>query len=288
LIQINSQMQQSPKAQFQDRSRDRNAYRGTKLAIASDVKDHSGQDYRTGPAGEADSAVPLAMWTAVAPRATKLRLRRGQTIGLSLDNDTLFIVRSGALTLHVAMPDTARQIVAILLPGDLLRSSLVPPHANADLTAASQAEIWRLRWSELEDIATREPALARYTQSALAAQMTRQWVHLAAIARFSGEQRVATMLIELALRSAEPSPSGGFALDMPFSRKEVADYLGLNPDTLSRIMSRLRTTGVLGHSERNKIIVRDAAALTRLSPAASCLAEIYRERRVEEKFPRRF
>jgi CRP-like cAMP-binding protein len=113
-------------------------------------------------------------------------------------------------------------------------------------------------------------------------------VHLAAIARFSGEQRVATMLIELALRSAEPSPSGGFALDMPFSRKEVADYLGLNPDTLSRIMSRLRTTGVLGHSERNKIIVRDAAALTRLSPAASCLAEIYRERRVEEKFPRRF
>ncbi len=238
------------------------------MAIASDVKEFAGRDYRTGGSGEADNAAPAAVWTALAARATKLRLRRGQTIGLSLDSDAVFIVRSGALMLHVTMPDTARQIVAILLPGDLLRSSLVPPYANANLTAASQAEVWRLRWSELEDIAATEPALARYVQSALAAQMTRQWVHIAAIGRFSGEQRVATMLIELALRSAKPSPSGGFVLDMPLSRKEIADYLGLNPDTLSRIMSRLRTAGVLGHSERNRIIVRDASALTRLSPAA--------------------
>jgi hypothetical protein len=45
-----------------------------------------------------------------------------------------------------------------------------------------------------------------------------------------------------------PSPAGGTLIDMPFGRDDLADYLSLNPDTLSRIVARLRRTGILGHS----------------------------------------
>jgi CRP/FNR family transcriptional regulator len=57
---------------------------------------------------------------------------------------------------------------------------------------------------------------------------------------------------------------------LPFNRKDVAAYLGLNPDTLSRIMSRFR--GVLfNHTNRSRIVVRDFAALAARTPAAKSL-----------------
>ena len=71
-----------------------------------------------------------------------------------------------------------------------------------------------------------------------------------------------TLLVELALRTGVSLPSG-VAFELPFNRKDIADYLGLNPDTLSRIMSRLKTAGLIGHSERNRAVVRDFPHLRR-------------------------
>ena len=78
-----------------------------------------------------------------------------------------------------------------------------------------------------------------------------------------------------------PSPAGGIVIviDMPFRRNDLADYLGLNPDTLSRIVARLRRDGILRHSARSRALVRDFRALARLSPAARSLAEIHQHRR---------
>jgi len=88
------------------------------------------------------------------------------------------------------------------------------------------------------------------------------------------------LLVELALRTGVSSPSG-VAFELPFNRKDIADYLGLNPDTLSRIMSRLKTAGLIGHSEPNRAVVRDFAALAARSPAARSLLEISGRCRIE-------
>lgn len=246
------------------------------MATTSDVKTRAGARTRPGVLDKPKRATPDAVLDALATQATRLRVRRGQNVVLTLDGgEAAFIVRSGALMLHVTMPDTPRQVVATLFPGDVLRSSFAPPHAGATLTAASQAEIWRVRWTVLESLLAANPALARFVQDAMAAQMARHAVHLAAIGQFSGEQRVATILVELALRTGTPSSAGGLVLDMPLSRRDIADHLGLNADTLSRIMSRLRAAGILGHSERNRVVVRDFLALAGRSPAARCLAEIH-------------
>lgn len=223
-----------------------------------------------------------AVLSALATQASRLRTRQGQNVALTLEGgEAVFIVRSGALMLHITMPDSPRQVVAFLFPGDVLRSSFAPPHANVTLTSASTAEVWRLRWTVLEGLAAADPALACFLQDAMATQMARHAVHVATIGQFSSEQRVATVLIEFAMRTGMPAPAGGLMLGMPFSRKDIADYLGLNADTLSRIMSRLRSTGILGHSEQSRVLVRDFRALAGLSPAARSLAEIHRDRRGE-------
>ncbi len=224
-----------------------------------------------------DALAPLQ--AALAAHAGLLRTRRGKAVALAIDgSEAAFIVRSGVLTLNVTMPGTSRQVVAILFPGDVVRSSFVPREAEGALIPASLGELWRLRWSALAELAARDPAIASFLHEAMARQMARRAIHVAAIGQFDCQQRVATFLLELALRTGTPSPGGGVAFDMPLSRTDVADYLGLNADTLSRTMSRLRSLGVLSHTERNRAAVRDLHALAASSPAARSLIDIYRDR----------
>lgn len=65
---------------------------------------------------------------------------------------------------------------------------------------------------------------------------------------------------------------------MPLDRREIAGYLGLNPDTLSRIMSRFKAAGLIGQPERSRALVRDLSALAARSPAARSLSEISERR----------
>jgi CRP/FNR family transcriptional regulator len=245
--------------------------------MTTGVKIESEGQLRGGAPCSASKGAALSPVTVVlAAHAATLRTRRGQTVALMSDSlETAFIVRAGVLTLQVTMPGTSRQVVAMLFAGDVLRSSYVPPCAEGALVAASTSEVLRMRWGALAELAAGDPAIAGYFEDAVAHQVARQAIHAATLGQFDCEQRVATFLIELALCTGVSSQDGGMVFDMPFSRKDVADYLGLNPDTLSRVMSRLRIAGLIGRSERNRAVVRDFRALAALSPAARSLIAIH-------------
>jgi CRP/FNR family transcriptional regulator len=248
--------------------------------MSSDVKEAPGHRIRGVAAGEQALPALDPALAKFAAHASKIRTRKGQSIGLTLDgHEAAYIVRAGALMLQVVAAATPRQVAAFLLPGDLLRGSAVPPHAEASLISANAAELWRFRWSAMEDFAAADRGLARFLQDAAAARLARYALHTAVLGQFSSEQRVATVLTELAMLTGTPSPAGGIVIDMPFRRNDLADYLGLNPDTLSRIVARLRRDGILGHSARSRALVRDFRALARLTPAARSLAEIHQHRR---------
>jgi len=248
--------------------------------MSSDVKEAPGHRIRGVAAGEQALPALDPALAKLAAHASKIRTRKGQSIGLTLDgHEATYIVRAGALMLQVAAAATPRQVAAFLLPGDVLRGSAVPPHAEASLISANAAELWRFRWSAMEDFAAADRGLARFLQDAAAARLARYALHTAVLGQFSSEQRVATVLTELAMLTGTPLPAGGIVIDMPFRRNDLADYLGLNPDTLSRIVARLRRDGILGHSARSRALVRDFRALARLTPAARSLAEIHQHRR---------
>jgi CRP/FNR family transcriptional regulator len=224
-----------------------------------------------------------AATAALGSHASILRTRRGQALALeSCRGETAFVVRIGVLALQVTLPPSARQVVALLFPGDVLRSSFAPPYAEATLVSAAPGEVWRVRFAAIETLAAGDPTIMRYLDDAMADQMARQVIHAATLGQFDCEQRVATLLVELALRTGRSSP-GGVVFELPFSRKDIADYLGLNPDTLSRIMSRLKAAGLISQSERNRAVVRDFGSLAARSPAARALIAINNSRRLEAR-----
>ena len=234
----------------------------------------------TGAAPDGNAPVREVIPAALAAHAAIVRTRRGQTISLTLEgNEALFIVRSGVLMVDVTLPDDLRQVVALLYPGDVLRSDFAPPHVAAHLSAVSAGEVLRLRWSNFTGLAAGDPEIARFFDDASAKQTARRAIHMAAVGRFDCQQRVATFLLELALRIGVAAPCGGIEFEMPLSRTDMADYLGLNADTLSRTMSRMRAGGLLSHPERRRALIRDFAALAARTPAAQSLMALYGDTR---------
>jgi CRP/FNR family transcriptional regulator len=243
--------------------------RGETLAMTPDAKFGEQIEPTTGMSCKSCKAIGVPC--AVESQATSLRTRPGQKLTLALDgSETAFIVRSGVLMLQVTLPGSARQVTGIFFPGDILRSSFAPPHAEAAIIVVSAGEVWRLRVAALETLAAADPAVRRFLDEAIASRMIREAIHAVALGRFDSEQKVATLLVELALRTGGQSP-GGVVFELPFGRKDIADYLGLNPDTLSRVMSRFKAAGLIGSADRGRTVARDFAGLAARSPAAQSL-----------------
>ncbi len=250
---------------------------GETLALTSEMKPKNGARGAGKPACGAAKFEGLAA-AALLPHASLLRTRPGQTLSLASDRGEIaFLIGAGALALHVTLPGAQPQVAALLFPDDIFRSRFVPPQAQASLVSAGKAEVWRMRMSALESLAAHDVSLARYVDAALVDQMARRAVQAVLLGRFDCEQKVATLLVELALRAGTQLP-GGIAFDIPFARGDMAAYLGLNPDTLSRVMSRLRGRGVFSRYGRNQILLRDFNALAALTPAAPILVEMHEPR----------
>ena len=210
---------------------------------------------------------------ALAGHAAVLRTRSGQDIAIApVDPDATLLIRSGFLTLECALPGTEPHIVALLLPGDVLRSSHLPPRCDTALRAHASGEIFRLRSTTAASLATQMPALARHLEDALARYQARCTRSLSRT--FDCAQKVATFLIELAARSGLRTRDG-VRVEVPLGRKEIADYLGINPDTLSRVMSRLRSWGWVELGAQRRAVIRDLGAPCSFSPAAASLLRMH-------------
>lgn len=205
--------------------------------------------------------------------AVSFKLRRRQTLPAVREPDeAIYLLRSGIVLACASPAGLRRSVLAILYPGDIMAASGLPAGMDAALVAAIPAELCRMRASALDPgLESQELTLSK-VREILSRQMARQSLHLAAVGSLNGAQRVATCLLELAQRTGVPA-GRGVSFEMPLTRADMADYLALNADTLSRIMSRLRETGVIGQTARSRLVCRDLELLKKATPlAASVLA----------------
>jgi len=216
-------------------------------------------------------ADPLA---ALQPRATTMRARPNQQIALEAGPAETIFVCTGLLVLRTELPDERRQILNLLYPRDIFRTSFSPPLLEAALAAAVASEIWRIPSNTFETLANSDPCLWHLLSRQLAAQQSRANLHIAAIGSLNGEERVASFLIELALRIGSTCPDG-ISFQIPLSRNDISDYLALNADTLSRIMSRLRARGIVVQKARGRALVPDGKVLRDLSPITDALVALH-------------
>jgi CRP-like cAMP-binding protein len=206
---------------------------------------------------------------------TMVRARRRQQLALTAGKaEAVYILRSGLLVLQTTAPGKHRQILALHYPNDIFRAALAPPLPAVALTATSPAEVWRLSAGAFEMLLSTDAALGLHLNRQLADQHARTVHHVAAIGALNGEERVASFLIELGLRLGNRG-ANGVSFEIPLSRTDIADYLALNADTLSRIMSRLKARGLVTQSGRARAVLPDWEGLCAMSPIADTVISLH-------------
>lgn len=203
---------------------------------------------------------------ARAATAGRLQLRRGQSIPLEqIGADEVLRIERGALAIQSPRPDGGRRTALLLLPDDVFSRDVVPPIGVLHLTATVQAVIRRSRLEGSDAVAV---------SSGLARLAARLAMHALMLRELTAEQRLASFLIELALRGGYRTPAG-CAFEVPFSRTDMASYLALNPDTMSRLMSRLKTRRLLMTPSRGLVTVPSLVGLATLTPLAFALRRLW-------------
>jgi CRP/FNR family transcriptional regulator len=188
----------------------------------------------------------------------------GQTVIWSGDRmDFVASVVSGIATLTQTMEDGRRQMVGLLLPSDFVGRP-GRAEANYDVTAISDLVMCCFRRKPFEDMMLATPhvnqRLLEMTLDELDA--AREWMLL--LGRKTAREKIASLLAILARRDVALRPrsrAGALRFDLPLTREQMADYLGLTIETVSRQISALRRDGLIQLEGTRQVTVPDIRRL---------------------------
>ncbi|MBP9951050.1 MAG: helix-turn-helix domain-containing protein [Cypionkella sp.] len=188
----------------------------------------------------------------------------GQTVIWSGDRmDFVASVVTGIATLTQTMEDGRRQMVGLLLPSDFVGR---PGRSTAayDVTATTDLVMCCFRKRPFEELIATTPNVAQRLLEMTLDELdaAREWMLL--LGRKNAREKIASLLSILARRSAGVAlnEDQSFRFDLPLTREEMADYLGLTLETVSRQMSALKRDGVIELEGKRQIRVPDLDRLT--------------------------
>jgi CRP/FNR family nitrogen fixation transcriptional regulator len=172
--------------------------------------------------------------------------------------DYVYRVMSGAVRTYKVLGDGRRQIGAFYLPGDIFGLEAGDEHSFS-AEAISDAKILVVKRSTLLALAERESEVARQLWSLTGEELRRVQDHILLLIK-TAKERVGSFLLEMAKRR----PSGN-DVELPMSRQDIADYLGLTIETVSRTLTELENSASIELASARHIVLRDRRALALLN-----------------------
>jgi CRP/FNR family transcriptional regulator, nitrogen fixation regulation protein len=183
--------------------------------------------------------------------------RNAEIFGEGEPTAYVYKVISGAARTYKVLNDGRRQISAFYLPGEVfgLEASDLH-HCSAESVARSVFLV--IKRSTLITLAESEHRTANLLWALTAAELQRVRTHMLVLIR-SAQERVACFLLEMAERMGTIDQ-----IELPMSRQDIADYLGLTIETISRTLTQLEGTGAIAVPTCRRIVLRDRRTLKRL------------------------
>jgi CRP/FNR family transcriptional regulator, nitrogen fixation regulation protein len=174
--------------------------------------------------------------------------------------DYVYQVGSGAVRTYKLLSDGRRQIGAFHLVGDIFGLEIGTEH-RFTAEAIVDTTVRLLKRRSLELVAESDAKVARNLLSMTTSNLRHAEDHMLLLGRKTSLERVAAFLIEMDHRSTAAG-----ILALPMCRRDIADYLGLTLETVSRALSRLHDLGVLGFVGNNQrqIVLLDREKLASL------------------------
>ncbi len=177
--------------------------------------------------------------------------------------EALFNVVAGAVKSYKLLPDGRRQITGFLFPGDFLGIALNDTYAYT-AEALQATRLCRFPRRRLEALLAEFPNLGQRLLVEASNELVAAQDQMLLLGRKTAKERLASFLLALSERAARLGrPDSPVELSM--SRGDIADYLGLTTETISRTLTQLRRSGVIRPAERGEIEIVQRAALRALT-----------------------
>jgi CRP-like cAMP-binding protein len=170
----------------------------------------------------------------------------------------IYEVKSGVLRLTRVLANGRRQVIAFGLPGDVIGFPNGKNH-HTDCDVLETCEVTVHPRAAL-DAGARDPDTHQHLMKAALREISGMQDHFMMLARKSAQEKVASFLIVLADRIGTPH-GNHIGIDLAMKRADIADFLGLTIETVSRTITQLRNAGVIDLTSPQTIIILDPEAL---------------------------
>jgi len=179
-------------------------------------------------------------------------VRAGQIVSWEGDPANSFanIVR-GVLKVTALTMDGREQIVGLLFPGDFV-GQLFSDRVDLTVTAITEADLCTYSRTAFEDLLDMFPSLERLLLKRVLASLNDARDRMLTLGRKTAQERVAGFIDFIAKRLGKNGPNDVITVEIPVSRGEMADYLGLTIETISRQLTRLRAMSIIAFGRGNR------------------------------------
>jgi CRP-like cAMP-binding protein len=197
---------------------------------------------------------------AVQLKGASMSFRRNAEIyGEGEPADYLYKIVSGTARTYKVLSDGRRQIGGFYLPGDILGLEIAEEHSFS-AEAISGCKVLVIKRSVLVRLlAGRQDEITKELWGLIGAELRRVQTRNLLLIK-SAQERVVAFLLDMAERV-----STGNSVELPMSRQDIADYLGLTIETVSRTLTRLEKLAAIEISSSRRIVLRNRGALSRLN-----------------------
>ncbi|MBA2779171.1 fumarate/nitrate reduction transcriptional regulator Fnr [Billgrantia kenyensis] len=183
-------------------------------------------------------------------------LKRGQALvrqGEPFEN--LYVVRSGSLKQSVAQPGQRDQVTHFYLPGEVVGLDAIgEAECHGSVVALESAFVCELPFTRLEDLAEQLPELRGQLYRCMSRELRRDQRMMCLLSGRTADQRLASFLLGLSerFRARGFSP---FCFRLSMSRSDIANYLGLALETVSRVLARFQEQGTIAVAGREMTLL---------------------------------
>lgn len=184
--------------------------------------------------------------------------RNQEVYGEGEPADYLYMVKSGCIRTSKSLNDGRRQIGAFYLPGDVFGLEAGEEHSFS-AEALSAATVRVVKRTSLTSRISGDAAMASHLLKLTTDELQRTQTRVLLLIK-SAQERIAGFLLEMAKRSHAANE-----IELPMCRQDVADYLGLTIETVSRTLTQLENSCAIELPTSRRIVLRNRPALTRLN-----------------------
>jgi len=194
-------------------------------------------------------------------------LRRDETIPeSSLDRWPIIAVAKGELSIQYVMHDGRRTIAAFLSPGDILDTRQLENKRLGSLVALNRVEFCRLDPTVFDEIVADNADARSLVWSNVHLQAQRSVSHAADLAKKKAPEKLASFILECSSRFTNVLNNN--LVRIPMRRRDLAGYLGMQPETVSRCFKDLEEKGIIKVTGAAAIRIIDRPSLRLIANGA--------------------